>query len=184
MSAADLARNKAVFQNLHLGTRCHQGATTTTQRVGRGNGGPHQLYICNSLLKWLLREHSFLTALTWLGAGCTAYCPTGSRHHDRPRLSKRRKTCNQSKDLDLVRGQKKVLRPKMQDLPLVMVAGNRHSQRGVQDAGPGVMDLTLAGNVAGRFPAVHLSASQRQGEALNGPSLIPTRLLLVISGAC
>ncbi|KAK8924391.1 hypothetical protein VCV18_004811 [Metarhizium anisopliae] len=72
----------------------------------------------------------------------------------------------------------------MQDLPLVMVAGNRHSQRGVQDAGLGVMDLTLAGDVAGRLPAVHLSASQRQGEALNGPSLIPTRDLLVISGAC
>lgn len=39
----------------------------------------------------------------------------------------------------------------MQDLPLVMVPGNRHSQRGVQDAGLGVMDLTLAGDVAGGF---------------------------------
>lgn len=45
----------------------------------------------------------------------------------------------------------KVLHPNMQDLPLVMVAGNRHSQRGVQDAGLGVMDLTLAGDVAGGF---------------------------------
>ncbi|KAK8924392.1 hypothetical protein VCV18_004812 [Metarhizium anisopliae] len=93
IQAADLARNKAVFQNLHLGTRCHQGPLQPPSESDEAAAA--LVNLTTSLLKWLPREHRLLTALTWLGAGCTAYCPTGPRHHDRQRLSKRRKTSNQ-----------------------------------------------------------------------------------------